>query len=369
MSKNLYLSTKAPDMVTEIIIDEGLLRRNEWLTLLKKVSNRFVIVTDERVLAISGIALATKLREAGFEVLLLAVPEGEKSKSHASKEALEKQIGEANWGRDTAIIALGGGVITDLAGFVAATYCRGIPLISIPTTLLGMIDASLGGKVGINTHWGKNMIGTFHHPRYILIDSETLKSLPLSEVLNGLSEMIKYALIASSDLFDQLTIKKPLEAFDEEAIRSCCQIKMDVVSQDPQEKGLRRILNFGHTVGHAIETASEYCISHGAAIAIGMIAESYLSARLGFLSTSSALQIEALFNRYGFPLQIDSHVTEERCLDIMRRDKKALASQPRCVLLSSIGKAMPFEGAYCHEITDSQWRDTLGWVFSKFRSS
>ncbi len=423
MAKNLYLTTKTPDVVTEILIEEGMLRRSKWLELLKKVSNRFVIVTDECVLAIWGNALATMLRNAGFEILLLAVPQGEKSKSHASKEALEEQIGKARWGRDTGMIALGGGMITDLAGFVAATYCRGIPLISIPTTLLGMVDASLGGKVGINTAWGKNMIGTFHHPRYIFIDLETLNSLPFSEYLNGLSEVIKYALIASSDLFEQLFAKKPLarishkfskkisallpeinrqdsedsvhatrprysddedrvtecasfsrmceksglEAIREESIQRCCAIKMDVVSQDPQEKGLRRILNFGHTVGHAIETASEYSISHGAAIAIGMIAESYLSAQLGYLSTSSVEKIEALFNSYGFPLQLDTMITEEKCMDIMRRDKKASASQPRCVLLSSIGKVVPFEETYCCEVSDQQWQDTLSWMFSKFR--
>ena len=364
--QTLSLTISPPPVVTEIIVEKGVLRRGGWIPMLREVSGRFVLITDEKVCSLWANPLSVRMKQAGFEMHLLSVPSGERSKSREWKEVLEERMIEARCGRDTAVIALGGGVITDLAGFVAATYCRGLPFVSIPTTLLGMVDASLGGKVGINTLRGKNMIGAFHHPRYIFIDTETLVSLPSSEILNGLSEMIKYALIASRDLFDQLVAKKPLDALDAHCIRTCCEIKMGIVTQDPHEVGIRRILNFGHTVGHAIETASDYRIAHGAAIAIGMITEAYLSCQLGYLSEQDVEEIRKLFDSYGFPLELHPSVAEDECMEIMRRDKKANASQPRCVLLHSIGKPVCFEGAYCGEVPQKDWEEALRWMFATF---
>lgn len=343
-------------MAEEIFIEKGGLQRSHWIDLLKKVATRFAIITDDHVKDLYGTALKKR-----FEAELFSIPPGEKSKTRQWKEILEDQMIEKGLGRDTAIVALGGGVVTDLAGFIAATYCRGISFISIPTTLLGMVDASIGGKVGVNTPHAKNWIGAFYHPRFLFIDPDLISTLPAKERQNGMAEIIKYALIASPTLFEKLVKKKPS---DEDLIRESCSIKTRIVTEDPQERGLRRILNFGHTIGHAIETVSSYRVSHGQAIAIGMVAEARLSYKMGTLCEKEFFMIMELFETYGFSLQLPKEIEEGQLIKTMRLDKKALSQMPRFVMLEKIGKTMAFEDAYCSHVESGLLQETIEWMFS-----
>jgi 3-dehydroquinate synthase len=309
---------------------------------------RYALITDTHVQALYGQSMKNDLEAKGFDIALFSIPQGEQSKSREMKHKIEDAMLSLQFGRESCIIALGGGVVTDLAGFIAATYCRGISYISIPTTLLGMIDASIGGKTGVNTSQGKNLIGAFHLPEAILIDMRFLDSLPETEWKNGFAEMIKYGLIASSSLFD-LMAKKDKNAVQIE-IQSCIEIKRKTIETDFHEKGLRRILNFGHTLGHALETLVEYRIAHGQAVAMGIAFESFLSMRLGYLNTTDYQRILDILNLYGFRLDLLKGVAFEDLMQAMARDKKGLYrmnAQPRFVLLESIGNALSFEGQYC----------------------
>ena len=274
-------------------------------------------------------------------------------------------------GRDTTLIVMGGGVATDLGGFVAATYCRGIPYISVPTTLLGMVDASMGGKTGVNVKSGKNLIGAFYPPKAIFIDLSMLATLPDKEILSGSAEMIKHGLIADKTLFNQLTEElklweqRDLDFFKTLVIENC-KIKKKVVEGDFKESGERRILNFGHTIGHAIETVEEYSLSHGEAIAIGMIIEALISQKLGHLKETEFDAIYELIQTMGFPLKLSEKVTIEAMHRAMRQDKKAEGKIPRFVILHSIGKVESFKGAYCTSIEDSLLYEALGWMIAEF---
>jgi 3-dehydroquinate synthase len=260
-------------------------------------------------------------------------------------------------GRDTLLIAIGGGVVTDLGGFLAATYNRGIPLILIPTTLLGMVDAAIGGKTGVNTHFGKNLIGAYYPPQDIFIDPSLLSTLPEKEWINGASEIIKYALIHSPALFQQLA--NNMDKWDardpiylQGLINASIAIKQEVIEADFQESGYRRILNFGHTIAHAIETLEDYRISHGEAVALGMLIEGYLSYRLGLLSQDEFEEINALLRLFRFPLHLPPSITLEKLLQAMATDKKAKGAHPRFVLLNGIGSVAPFDGTYCSEVDE-----------------
>lgn len=347
------------------MIEKGILKSSEWLQRAGRLASRFALITDDHVQSIWGRLLQEQLEQKGFEVHVLTVPPGEESKTRSTKERLEDQMLARGLGRDAAVIALGGGVVTDLAGFVAATYCRGIPWIAIPTTLMGMIDASIGGKVGVNTPLGKNMIGAFYPPANHIADLETLSTLPRRELLSGFSEMIKYALIGSQALFTSLKRSNLEEAISIENIDSCITMKRKITSLDPFEKGLRRTLNFGHTVGHALETASDYSLSHGEAIALGMIVEAHLSYQMGLLSQSDQEAVAPIFTHYGFSLEIPSHIHVEHLIAIMKRDKKAKGALPRFVLLSAIGSVEAFEGTYCSFVSESMLQESLEWVFEE----
>ncbi len=337
------------------MIQKGCLKNGDWLNHLEGANNRLTLITDTKVDALWGSLITKQLQAAGYDPLPLAIPPGEKNKSREWKERLEEEMMAAGYGRDSLLLAVGGGVVTDLAGFVAATYCRGIPFIAIPTTLLGMVDASIGGKVGINTSYGKNLIGAFHHPSSVLIDPEVLGTLPRNEMQNGVSEMIKYGLIASHFLFEDLHQTNRLE----EQIERCCQIKWETVQRDPFERGYRRILNFGHTLGHAIEAASDYEISHGAAVALGMVGEAYISSRLGYLNQKEVEAVIRLLQSYNFPLELPLNLEIE---EYLRRDKKAVDSQPRCVILEAIGSVVPFSGEYCTPVSQSLFEEAFHWV-------
>lgn len=361
IQQTFILHTVVKDVVSEIVIEKGLLEKNDWIDALRKLGKRLCIITDHRVRDLLGSFFKERLQNLGFEVHLFSVPQGEQSKTRHQKELIEDHMQEAGLGRDTVLISVGGGVVSDLTGFIASTYCRGIPFVSIPTTLLGQVDASIGGKVGVNTAHGKNLIGAFYHPRFIFIDPDTLLTLSPKEFLNGIAEVIKYALIASKSLFEKLEKDCPMQEYIEEG----CAIKMHVVEQDTQECGLRRILNFGHTIGHAIETLLEYRMGHGEAIALGMVLESHMSYSLGYLEKEDLLRIIALFEKYKFSFHLPSQIDENALKQLMSLDKKALGRTPRYVVLEEIGKVVPFAGHYCTAIDQNILQEAFQWLRSR----
>lgn len=305
---------------------------------------RLAIIADENV--------ASLARKTGLDAELFCFPAGEPSKTRATKEALEDALLAAGFGRDTAIIGFGGGITTDLAGFVAATFCRGVPFITVPTTLMGMVDASIGGKTGVNTSLAKNMIGAFYPAMSVIIDTDFLTMLPEEHYREGLAEIVKYALIASPELFSTLLHQRSSwlqrdPAFLGTLIYQSCTIKADIVQKDPWEKGLRRVLNFGHTIGHALEIASSHRLSHGSAVAIGMMMESRLSHLLGSLSLEDLKKIEHLYSLYDLPATPFFSCALPTFINALQLDKKRACGQVRVVTLDRIGCASSHGGHYC----------------------
>jgi 3-dehydroquinate synthase len=251
---------------------------------------RYALITDHIVAKLYGKKLCHHLHKMGYDIALFSFPAGEASKTRQTKERLEDGLLKHHYSRDTTIIALGGGVVTDLAGFLAATYCRGVSLILIPTTLMAMCDAAIGGKTGVNTPCGKNMIGAFYLPHAIHIHPGFLKTLPEQELFCGTVEILKAGLIADAELFFNFS------SFSvEEALGRAIEVKRRIVAHDMHDVGKRRFLNLGHTLGHAIEAASGFQLSHGKAVAMGIVLEAKISHRLGLLNTTALSHIEAAF--------------------------------------------------------------------------
>lgn len=332
---------------------QNLLNNVALVDYCKKIANKIVIITDDNVNKLYGEKIKNLLTQTGLPVYLLSFPAGENYKTRETKAALEDEMLAQGCMRDTCIIALGGGIVTDVAGFVAATYCRGIPVIYIPTTLLAMVDASIGGKTGINTTNGKNLIGTFTQPIRVYIDVDFLQTLPKEEFNNGLAELIKHAIIADKKLFEELKAN-PLSILNkkdlQDMIYKSCDIKRKIVEQDPEEKNIRKLLNFGHTVGHALEAASDYQIRHGEAVALGMIIESKISAELGLLKPEISDQIAKMLCIYELPLTFSKTIKSEELMTYFKLDKKNINNEIYCVLLEDIGKPYVLENAYAHPV-------------------
>ncbi|MBI5346487.1 MAG: 3-dehydroquinate synthase [Chlamydiae bacterium] len=320
---------------------------------------RYVIITDKNVEKLYAKRLKKKLAEKGFNVILISIVAAEESKNRETKHLIENQMTQKNLGKDTCIIGMGGGVVLDLSGFVAATYCRGVPFLSIPTTLLAMVDASIGGKTAVNAEGLKNFIGTYYPAELILIDFSFLKTLSEIEMKNGFAEIIKYGLIASNDLF------KKIEKIDlkdlarlKKIIRESILIKQKIVFQDPFEQGLRHILNFGHTIGHVLESYFEYKISHGLAVALGMAFESYLSFILGYLSEAEFNKILQMLMAFDYPVELFKKIPFNAIIKGLKMDKKSLKNAPRFVLLKKIGKTVIKNNKYCHMVDIKYLRKT-----------
>jgi len=312
------------------------------------LGRRCAIVSDTHVARRYGKIAIASLRGAGFDAILLTVPPGETSKSLKMVERCYDQLARHRLERKSFIVALGGGVVGDLAGFVAATYLRGIPFVQAPTSLLAQVDSSVGGKVGVNLKAGKNLVGAFHQPRFVLCDLAALATLSAREFRAGLAEVIKYGIIYDSGLFAQLECDLPmLLKRDPDVLASvvarCCEIKAEVVRQDETETGLRAILNFGHTIGHAIETISGYGkFLHGEAISIGQVAAAKLSVKASGLSPDEAARIERLFMRAGLPTAIKLSAPRQPALiEAMRLDKKVSGGEIKFVLARRIGRVEP----------------------------
>jgi 3-dehydroquinate synthase len=326
-----------------IHIGEHLLADAE-LILPHLVLPKVAIVTNTTVAALYLQQLAETLRARGVEVVSIVIDDGERYKVSATLNRIYDALLERRCERKTTLIGLGGGVVGDLAGFAAATYMRGIPFIQVPTTLLAQVDSSVGGKTGINHPLGKNMIGAFYQPRLVLADTEVLASLPARELSAGVAEVIKYGLISDGAFIDWLEQNmEKLLACDRDvlahAVRRCCEIKAAVVAADEREAGVRALLNFGHTFGHAIESGSGYGNwLHGEAVAAGMVMAADLSRRMGLITQADADRIIALLKRARLPVAPPG-IAPGVLHELMRVDKKAEGGKLRFVLLDAIGVA------------------------------
>ena len=305
---------------------------------------RVAIVTNTTVAPLYLAQLSAALRAQGVETISIVLEDGERYKNWATLNRIYDALLEQRCDRKTTLIALGGGVVGDLAGFAAATYMRGIPFVQVPTTLLAQVDSSIGGKTGINHPLGKNMIGAFYQPRLVLADTAVLATLPQRELSAGLAEVIKHGLIRDESFVAWLeqNVEKLL-ACDAEtlahAVRRCCEIKAAVVAEDERETGARALLNFGHTFGHAIESALGYGEwLHGEAVAAGMAMAAELSRRMGFIAQADADRIVALLKRAKLPVA-QPGIAPARLLELMAVDKKTEGGRLRFVLLDRIGAA------------------------------
>ncbi|TAK59085.1 MAG: 3-dehydroquinate synthase [Bacteroidetes bacterium] len=309
-----------------------------------KLGSKYFIITDRTVKKLYGNQLLKLMYENGLNASLLSIPAGESYKNRQTKEWLENQLLNKKAGRDSVIIGLGGGVVGDISGFVAATLHRGVPFIQIPTSLLAQVDSSIGGKVAVDHPKGKNLIGAFYQPRAVYIDPAILNTLPDQEFYNGMAEVIKYAAIMDKNLFAYLEKKSNIILQRDsqsllKIIKRCCELKRYVVERDEKETGLRRILNFGHTIGHAIELLMKYKISHGQAIAIGMVAETKISASLGLVEPDAVQCLEYMLRLYHLPTFIPSATNLPALFRLTLQDKKSKAGVVHYTLLEEIGKA------------------------------
>jgi 3-dehydroquinate synthase len=295
---------------------------------------------------IYGRKLVRLLADRGAAAALLVFPAGERSKTRQTKARLEDRLLRLRAGRDTLIVALGGGVTGDLAGFLAATWHRGVPVVSIPTSLLAMVDAGLGGKTGVDLPGGKNLVGAFHQPVSMWADVRVLRTLAARTYRSGLAEAVKTAVVLDATLFRRLeALVTPLMHRDEKAVLTivarCLALKGHLVVSDERDLGRRAVLNFGHTVAHAIETASNFRVAHGEAVAIGVVAEARLAERVTGLPRAEAHRIEALLAAFRLPVGLPPGIDPKRLSRALTRDKKVRAGVVRCSLPERIGRMPP----------------------------
>ena len=317
----------------DVFIEEGIL--GHIPPRLFSDSSSLALVSDDLVSRI----YARKLDIKSKETHLITFPHGEKSKSLDTASEIAAKMSKFGMDRKSAIIALGGGVTGDLAGFVASIFKRGIRYFQAPTTLLAQVDSSIGGKTGVDTSWGKNQLGTFHQPSAVFIDPSTLDTLPQSEIINGLGEMVKSGIIADRRLFDSIY---QLDSFSTQKLKpmiyATCRIKTRIVQADEREDNLRSVLNYGHTVGHAIEASTHYKLAHGKAVILGMMAEGWIASKLGIFERKSYERQENLLQRIAKSFRVKAAFDSQRILEFARLDKKSLGGAIRMSLPEKIGK-------------------------------
>jgi len=335
-----------------------------------RLCRRVLLVADANLNERVG-GCRAEFESAGFEVEVATVPPGEASKSLDRAEVLFDQLVAMKADRHVGVVALGGGVVGDLAGFVAATYARGLPLLMVPTTLLAQVDSSVGGKVGVNHPRAKNIIGAFHQPVGVWIDTASLDTLPAREIRCGLAEVVKYGVILDPEFFASLEAEADaILALEPGVIRRlvahCCRLKADVVTRDEREEtGLRAVLNFGHTVGHAIEAVAGYegAYRHGEAVAVGMVAECRLAERLGWVGPDLGDRLDGLLRRFGLPTEAPG-LDAGALVDAMGRDKKNRSGRTRFVLPRELGRVETTDAA-----TEGQIRSVLDWKLTDSATS
>jgi 3-dehydroquinate synthase len=333
------------DATYDILIDRGLLDDLPRLVTRHCPARRYAVISDSHVAELYGPRVLQVLRAGGLDAELYVFAAGEWNKTRDSWAAVADRMLEAQFGRDAAVLALGGGVVGDVAGFVAATYYRGLPFVQLPTTLLAMIDSSIGGKTGVDTPHGKNLLGAFHQPRVVIADLDTLTTLPTPQLAAGMAEAIKHGVIADADYCAALerdrdavlgTRREP-DALLRVVTRSV-EIKAAVVAADEREGGRRALLNFGHTIGHAVEATHGYAILHGEAIAIGMALESALAERVGIAESGTREGVARLLERFNLPVVLPADARGDDLLDAMRHDKKRRGDDFHFALPRRIGE-------------------------------
>lgn len=369
MSDRVLIDVAIPATETErgyqVVVEAGSFDRLGEICRARAEAHRYAVVADSRVAELYGSRALDSVRSAGAGADLFAFPAGEWNKTSDEWAKLSEALVRAGLGRDSALIALGGGVTGDLGGFVAATYLRGIPVVHVPTSLLAMIDSSVGGKAGVDTEAGKNLIGAFHHPAHVLIDPELLITLPAHHVPAGLAEAIKAGAVADAELFEwiearaEALVSRDLDVIGE-LIARAVRIKAAIVARDPGEHGERAVLNFGHTVGHALELLFGYGLLHGEAVACGMRVEARLGESFGVTDPGTATRLEAVLDACG----LDNRAEEERRPDeiwrVAARDKKARGGALRCVFLQGAGSvARPPDGGYTHPLDEERTLNAL----------
>lgn len=321
---------------------------------------KFAVVTDSIVEKLYAEDICSRLTAAGFKNDMFVIPEGEKSKTRAMKEFVEDSMLEKGYRRDCCVIAVGGGVVTDLAGFTAGTFGRGVPFINYATTLLSAADASVGGKTAVDTPLATNLIGLFNQPEKVYLDIDTWQTLPKVQIASGLAETIKHGCLGDIELFEYL--EKNVEKIFEGDREACeyiaaknCEVKYKVVMKDERESGLREVLNLGHTVGRAIETCSDYRLLHGEAVAIGLAAQARLGEKLGYISHENVGRVIDLLERAELPVSIPDYIDKKALLKKLYTDKKVRDGKLRFVFQKEIGSIMQFgENNFARETTENE---------------
>jgi 3-dehydroquinate synthase len=342
------ITVEIPQQSYEVAIaPHGLEHLGTWMQPLN-LGKKVLLVSNPMILRRHGETVLESLATAGFQVASCILPAGERYKTLASIQKIYDAALADRLERSSTIVTLGGGVIGDMAGFAAATWLRGINFVQVPTSLLAMVDASIGGKTGVNHPHGKNLIGAFHQPRLVLIDPQVLGTLPTREFRAGMAEVIKYGVIWDADLFEQLEAAERLDQqryVSEELLQTIltrsCQAKAHVVSQDEKEAGLRAILNYGHTIGHAVESLTGYrVVNHGEGVAIGMVAAGQIAVELGLWDQASAERQRVLLEKTGLPTKLPAGLETEAILETLQTDKKVKLGKVRFVLPTKIGSAI-----------------------------
>ncbi|HXG50144.1 MAG TPA: 3-dehydroquinate synthase [candidate division Zixibacteria bacterium] len=329
-----------------IHVGRGLLPRVGEFLAQVGLRGKVAVVTNPTVAQLYLDVVDEGLRRAGFEVTAVLIPDGEEHKNLKSLSTVYDALVRGRFERGSSVLALGGGVVGDLAGFAAASYLRGVPYVQVPTTLLAQVDSSVGGKTGINHEEGKNLIGAFYQPRLVVIDVDVLQTLPQRELISGLAEVVKYGIIADPALFERLEdgIDR-LRALDRsllaEVVAASCAIKARVVEKDEHEEDLRAVLNFGHTLGHALEAATGYRrFLHGEAVGIGMAQAAAISAKHGFCDAATRDRIRRLIARAGLPCDVPADIARHDLIRGMEVDKKSAGGRIRFVMCAGLGKTV-----------------------------
>ena len=346
----------------EIEIEAGLIASGKAAERIAEIAggHRVCLVTHPKLRLDYAAPIEKGLRERDTAPHTALIPAGERSKNLKTIGLLYEEFLEAKLDRKSLVVAIGGGVLGDMVGFAAATYLRGIDFVQVPTTLLAQVDSSVGGKTGVDLRQGKNLVGAFHQPRSVLIDPDTLDTLPDRELRSGMAEVLKYGIIYDTNLFDQLEKQMPrLLHLDKDGLKKViarsCEIKADIISQDETEQGLRAILNFGHTIGHALEAETAYrTYKHGEAIAIGMAVESRIGEIAGVTEAGTTERITAALRAAGLPTRWPSGISADRILQTAQTDKKTVSGKLHFALCRRIGECF-----VSNAITDAMVREAL----------
>lgn len=347
-----------------VTVEAGALDRVGEIVREAAPAHRYAIITDSNVGPRYAIRVSNRFGAA--ETMVFSVPAGEPHKTRETWARLTDEMLAAGLGRDTTVIALGGGVIGDLAGFVAATFMRGVPYVQVPTTLLAMVDASVGGKTGVDTGAGKNLVGAFHQPAAVVADTTVLATLPLDHLRAGMAEAIKHGVIADARYFDSTSATAAnVQSLDvggsalQDLVARSVEIKADIVRRDEREGGVRKTLNFGHTIGHAVELCSGFSLLHGYAVAIGMVYEAGIAERIGIADSGTASRVSQAVRAAGLPHVRPSAVGVDDILIATRGDKKARGGQPEYALPKRIGEMAAAERGWAIPVTDDIVREAL----------